>query len=446
MKTLKSLVILLLATPSLFFAAKLDAEGELRNRFAYMINKDQDSNRSADFGIIDLRGRIGLKLSSKDNPFYLKYKMEIGNLSWGESAFGTDLGTDGINVETKSLYIGYKSDKLSGKVGLMSFSTPLGAEIDNDLAGIKLAYKGDFFHAEALYSLASAGASTNLNDNPSFFELDLSDNADIYYAMGGIHNKVTDASVWFLRYTDKSWGNDLKLNYAGLYNELKLGVLKVDAGAVYNFGTVSPVTNSNVTVSSLHVYAKAELEIPRIITIFGRFNMTTGNGGNNTNWTSIGQFQTIHGRGNLNSDLSILFGGSSFNQQAYFDSNVPTANTKKNLTQGGYHNDDFGLMVIEAGVKRDFQIGKVKWTPKAVFGMGYTVSKLTNGAFGLGYEFDLHNKFELSKTTEFVITAAMLIPGRALTDVFDNTFPGVTITSLGSDATFKIDGQLEIKI
>lgn len=451
MKSMKMLLLVLLSLPGLIFA-KAEFSGELRNRFAYFINRDLYSPRSADYGIIDLRGRLGLKLSSKDDTFYLKYIMEVGNISWGEPAFGTALGTDGFNVETKNLYIGYKKNSLYGKVGLFHFSTPLGAEIDNDLAGIKLGYDGKLIHAEALYSLASAGANTNLNDNPSFFELDPSDNADMYYVMGGLHLTNTalkeKLSVWYLRYTDKNWGDTRALNYLGAYNELKLGVLSIDAGAVYNMGYVSITSNSNVNVGSLHAYAKAELELPQIAKVFVRVNMTTGNGGNNTNWTSIGQFQTIKGRGKLDTDLSILFGGSSFNQQSYFSSWIPTSNNKKNLTQGGYHNNDYGLFILEGGISHEFK--SIGWTPKVVFGMATIMTPLTTTnstrPFALGYELDFHNRFKLSKNTTLRLTAAGMLPGAALMYIFDDTYPGITIASLGSDMAIKIDGMLEIEI
>jgi len=439
---MKRLLLLLSVLPLMAFSLGIKPDARLRVRFVQMNNKDQDSSRAADFHLIDMRGRLGIKLTDKNSPFYFYYKLEVGNLGWGEPLVGSSLGNDGVNLETKNLYIGYKKQGFRGKIGLIPFGTPLGAAFDNDLAGLKITYKTKLWHATVLYSLAAAGTnSLALNDPIDAFEANNGDDAQIYYVNGGLKVKANTFDAWLLRFDDKRWGDQRLLNYIGIYDVLKIGVFSLKVGGVYNTGSVIQ-SNNTLAVGALHLYSYAKVKLPQIADLFLRLNITTGNGGD-TNLSKISQFQVIEGQGRMHSDLGILFGGDSFSQQAFFDHRAPVSDTKKNLTEGALQNNDYGLFVIECGLSRE--IKALKWTPSLVAGYASTLATV-NGHSMLGLELDWHNRFKLNKNTALKLSAAFLLPGAALTDVIDKTYPGIKISTLGSDPTLKIDGKIEIRL
>lgn len=437
-----NLIIVLLVFAVVPMFAKLQFDGDVRNRFVYFGNKDLDANREADFGIVDFRGRFGLKFIT-ESPIYAYYKLEIGNITWGEIVSGGGVGTDGINVETKQAYLGYKKKGgiFAGRIGLIPFGTPLEAAIDTDVAGLDLRFKYSIFGLKLAYSLLYNSTNETLKfvDNDDF-EIVSSNNAQLGYieAEVNIRNKESklkeNAKVWFMAMSDTRYAYSYNLSWIGFYNEFDIWKIKSDIGFSLNSGSIDNVGTA-IPVNAYFLYAKVKMDVFDIVDVFVRMNIASGNNGN---IDEVNRFQCISEKGRLNTGLSILFGGSSFNQQAYFDNKVTGLDTRKNLTEGTICYTDPGLFVFEFSVGRKFK--SIKFATEFVFGYAAAANPIGGNTL-LGYEFDLHNKFEFAKNAVIALSVAYMIPGKALQNVYAN-FQGMT---LGGSACFKIDGEIEFK-
>ncbi|OHD53432.1 MAG: hypothetical protein A2Y33_15030 [Spirochaetes bacterium GWF1_51_8] len=426
-------------TVSAVFAFDVKFDGEFRTRFYGFMNKDLDFTRNADFWSLDTRIRIGAEFEAT-SVFSLYYQLEVGNLPWGEAPLGGGQGADKWNLETKNMYLLYDDIFLKGKLGIIGFKTPLESEIDDDLMGLKLSFRQPLFDIDVLYSKLFNGTNesiSNVNEDNDYFETESWNATHLYYVNGQLKLDFLDANVYFMRVVDDRFAYKYSLNWIGTYEQLNLDPLKVEAGFSFNFGNVSQ-NSTNIPLAAFHLYAKAEMKILPFLEIFGRFNMTTGN---DTNTGNIEQFQVLNNNGNFRTDLGILFGGSPFNQQAYFNSKVVTADTRKNLTRGAVRFDDPGLMVIEVGAKLKFD--EIGLETMLVGGFANTVVAVgTNNVNLLGIEFDLHNRLKLDKDVAFCLSMAVLLPGMALTPVYNMNHSTII---LGSDIAFKIDGMIELK-
>ena len=81
---MKRFLLLFSILPLTAFALSLKPDAGLRVRFVQMNNKDQDSTRAADFHLVDMRGRLGVKLRDKNLPFYFYYKIVIFAIFMGK--------------------------------------------------------------------------------------------------------------------------------------------------------------------------------------------------------------------------------------------------------------------------------------------------------------------------------------------------------------------------
>lgn len=426
----------------------IDFEGELRTRFCYYYNKNGDSDQVSNLGVVDNRGRLKIE-ASPGGPFYAAYELEIGNVAWGETYMGGEQGMDFINVETKNLFIGYDQEPFEGELGLIGFETPLRAEMDDDLAGLKIDFKKWGFKATALYSILSLGTNdTNLSIEIDDFFIDTLDDTHLLYFEGGyeLEDKTllgmeleNGVSAWYMRLMDNRYDYDYILNWIGLYDEFKWGLVDLDLGFSLNTGSVNYTNSTTVPVNAYYLYSKLNFNVFDIVDVFARFNYVSGNEPGTSN--AVNQFQTIGARGRIDTDLGILFGGSPFNQQAYFSDRFAGIDTRRNITEGKVRFTDPGFMILEFGAKRDFQ--KIGLETEVVFGIGRLAHKLNNYSV-LGYEIDIHNKLKLAKKTYLYLSMGMLLHGAALKDAYNISHSDVFLGG-DPDPTFKLDGMVEIE-
>ncbi len=460
------LTAVLLSVTAAAHALDFKLDGDVRSRYCYMINKDGDFVREADFGIWDARGRLGIKIET-ENGFYGYYRLEIGNIAFGEPYMGGAQSADGVNVETKNLFVGYKNDfdplSLAGKIGIFSFQTPLAGEIDDDVAGAKLNLDFLGINIELMYSKLYTGMSnTNMSIDMNDFEIRAWDATHLYYAQAGytldleaiqLKNSI---DVYYMRLNDNRFTHKSRLNWLGVYESLKFSIFELEGGVSINGGDMY-ITNDAIHLNAMYAKAKLKVDLFGILDIFGRIHYATGNAQGETN--VVRQFQTIGGRGDFDSDLAILFGGSPFSQQAYFDYRYVGLDTRRNITQGRIRFTDPGLFVIEAGAQKTFD--SIGLRTRIVFGMAMTANSVTNSlgedVTSLGYEFDLNNRLKLAKGTYLTFNAAMLLHGNALRSVYAmstdvqtiDLVTGTTNSStvlIGGEPTIKLDAEIQIEI
>jgi len=460
------ILIIILGAVSLAFP-KLEIDGEFRNRFGYFINKDLDSERPNDFGAIDLRAKLGLKYSLDKSPFYAYYKFRVGNIVWGHPSFGGAQGTDKVNVQTENLYIGWNSSNnfFNGMVGLIALSTPLEVELDDDVAGVFLRFNYSEFRVDFAYSTLFNTADESATDfDLSDFEFDTSSMAHLLYARARhrfINNEESglreQVNVWYMYMTDTRFiditdeieiigvetnvinrydNYDYSLHWIGIMNRFDIWKIRTDIGFSYNLGTVTETNGNTIPVNAYYLYGRLRFDPIDQLRIFGRLNLSSGNNGNTD---ELNRFQVIGRRGSLDTGLSILFGGGPFHQQAYFSKWNAGVETRRNLTGGRIRYTEPGIFIVEGGAQLRLR-DKINFDSEIVVGYASTANPI-NGQTLLGLEFDLHNRIRIARGTDFYLTFAYLLPGRALQEIYEETHG----YRLGGDHAIKIEGMIEFK-
>ncbi|WP_290924231.1 outer membrane homotrimeric porin [Halodesulfovibrio sp.] len=152
---MKRIIILMLACTMVLgavassSATEFKASGTLDMAFQWLDNAGpRDSQRNASEGayfnaIQRLRTKIDIIANESLKGVYY---LEVGTITWGDENSGGDLGTDGINVETKRLYLDYQvpHTALSLRMGLQGLALPSLANnnpvLDDDVAAIVANY------------------------------------------------------------------------------------------------------------------------------------------------------------------------------------------------------------------------------------------------------------------------------------------------------------------
>jgi hypothetical protein len=129
---------ILISVLAVFAQAKFGMQMRLRSELQNLNSTDADKQF---YGrMVDVRFRPNIDYTLND---YLSVKsvFEIGEIQYGSE--GGELGTDGVNLETKNVFIEVKPTKNhSLQLGLLPYKDPHSIVIDDDVAGFL--WKGNF--------------------------------------------------------------------------------------------------------------------------------------------------------------------------------------------------------------------------------------------------------------------------------------------------------------
>ena len=478
----KRLALFLLFAISLPAAAeiKFDISGELRTRGAYVINKDLDNSTSGKVALVDSRLRLWLTPKIRKD-LKVVFGIEIGDVSWGEEvgSFSDDnnlgkssggaQGTDGVNIETKHIYMQYKpAGGMKLRLGLMPFAAPCKMVLDSDLAAASFSWKMGGLSFTALYARAFAGPrgigiSGDPEDSQAVKDSDsinLDDDRNSYYLGVTLKKEWLSLTGWVLyddngRFSEYApTGEPLtssKLLYAGLSLKGKSGdKFKYRADAVLNTGMIEETGAGSVNVLAWALHARAELRFSRNTAVGCNLRSVSGNSTSQTNNTdTVRQFTVLDGSdGDSGSLLSLLFGGGVYNHQSYFNHKTASARMV-NITTGYFVRDDPGITSVEGYFEHNLFNRKLRI--RLIGGYGFTTKAvaLTGGGTGraLGFETDLALRYKANKNLAFYLTAAFLLPGEALapTIALDNNTAYDGTRDLGEDPAFKIEAMARVR-
>lgn len=447
-----------------------------RTRGVVVSNKDLDKETGKTLGIIDSRLRLWMDSVFSEN-LKVVYGFEVGDVSWGDEVgiFGddNDLGkssggaqaTDGVNLETKHLYLQYRfADEARLRVGLQPFDTPCPFVIDSDLPAIRLQWDMLGLEWEAMYSHAFTGPRWEGTGDPAEQQyaakdadyVNPDDDRDDYYLE--VEKKLSRAlrlQGWFLFDNNnrfKEFAPDYNqyssdLFFWGFEARGKLGdALSYEGHFVLNTGSITKVGEGSEQVQAFALLGEAEYDFSRTFSITATFRMLSGNAPGATNsGDTVRQFHVLDGDdGDNESKLSLLFGGGAFNHQSYFDHKTATARNL-NITKGYFVRNDPGITAIELYVDKDFGddfmrlrlIGGYAMTTKAV------LTEEGDEVRSLGTEFDLAARFYLAENLEWDVQLAWLLPGKALGPTLALDDPA---RYFGTDPAFKIETRLEVEM
>ncbi|RME93552.1 MAG: hypothetical protein D6767_00735 [Candidatus Hydrogenedentota bacterium] len=182
---------------------------------------------------------------------------DIGTLHLGQTS-DTRLGTGGINLKTRNLYMNFRWMKGSPdgiiRIGLMPFSLPRGHILAKDAAGIKIEHR--FAHGKVrpyFYFIKAVENSLPNADKFGDFENHNFNDANIYI----IGNKFAigqsfDGEVYYTLLDDKNNGLEdtppmqrpKLLHWIGLDSRFQFGTYELGFSAIGNFGTIHVLSGS----------------------------------------------------------------------------------------------------------------------------------------------------------------------------------------------------------
>lgn len=289
-KSVKTLIaaaaILAVAAPAM---AEFKFSGEFRAQGYTQTAQDRGSNDARSLSVIDQRFRP--KLDYKINDYIgLTYFGEIDTV-WGGGTSakypggqGGAVGADGVNLETKNLYVDFKLPQTASKLrlGIQGLKDSFdGVVFFDDMAAAHLSGKLGPLDYQAFYSKWS-DADTRLWDETNVFGLDLSHKYGDF-AKAGIaayyydNNSGNVIDGFTVTNNDPIFGTgpgaarlgegpnvDSEIWWLGLYGDYRFGNFALNGWALYQTGEVLDVaaTNTYVDTRSWAASVKGRMIIP----------------------------------------------------------------------------------------------------------------------------------------------------------------------------------------
>ena len=229
---MKRIVCIIITALLLFSVTALMAEhsgtdlktnGQIRTRtILHNLHENAFGKDVHDQSFIDTRMRMSF-ISSFSKDLSATWQVEVGDITWGVA--GGSLGTDGINVETKNLYLDWKCTVLPFKfrAGLQGWNDNRKLILGTDVAGITA--KGKFNDIGIELGTAKLEENSNTPDT----------------------NNDDDKDLFFLtfRYKFFNWENIIQRSNGGDYIDAwimpniqkKFGPVDVNLEFVYNYGS-----------------------------------------------------------------------------------------------------------------------------------------------------------------------------------------------------------------
>ncbi|SIN92663.1 outer membrane homotrimeric porin [Halodesulfovibrio marinisediminis] len=181
---MKRIIILMLACTMVFgavvssSATEFKASGTLDMAFEFLDNPDPTSPDNSDYFTAIQRLRTKIDIIANES---LKgvYYLEVGTIRWGNPSTvgrgsGGAVGTDGVNVETKRLYLDYQlpHTELQLRMGLQGLALPSLANnnpvLDDDVAAVVANYAfTDQFNMVAAWARAADVANYDPRLSPT---------------------------------------------------------------------------------------------------------------------------------------------------------------------------------------------------------------------------------------------------------------------------------------
>jgi len=248
-----------MATPAL---AEFTLGGYFRTQ-GYMQNaQDLGAEDPDTYTAVDQRFRAKLGYTLNDYVSFVYYG-EVDTM-WGASGSATkypggqggEVGADGVNFETKNVYVDFKipDTRSNLRLGIQGVKDAFeGVVFWDDMAAANLSGAMGAIDYTLLYSKWNEGNTTNWDDR-DFYAIDLSHKYGDYAKAGVAFYYLDDNRVP----TESA-----ELWYAGLYGDYRFGNMGIDGFFVYNGGTVDDETGAmdDLDVSAWVASVKAKMVV-----------------------------------------------------------------------------------------------------------------------------------------------------------------------------------------
>lgn len=297
----KSVKTLIAAAAILAVAAPAMAEFKFTGLFQvqgyHQTAQDKGSNDARSYNVIDQRFRP--KLDYKINDYIgLTYFAEVDTV-WGEASGATGqggrVGSDGVNVETKNIYVDFKLPQTASKLrlGIQGFKDSFdGVVVFDDMAAANLSGKLGPMDYVAMYSKWHEGEPraglTGLEaqndrrrnyDDADFYAVDLSHKYGDFAKAGlAVYYYDNNSGIAMPGFPQAGIGENTSGNFSmsegpnvdaeiwwmGLYGDYRVGNFALNGWALYQTGEVlqTAATNTYVDTRTWAASVKGRMVIP----------------------------------------------------------------------------------------------------------------------------------------------------------------------------------------
>jgi hypothetical protein len=407
--------------------------------------KDSDS-------FLHERFRLFTTIQSADKKAKVVWGLEIGDLAFGAGGgaagspvtggvgsvgdfggsttrvgpgSGAEIGNDGVNVETKHLYVQFDipgvptANLLLGLHNLVLLSGPGGAWFDDDGAGAQFNWRADPLDLQAWYAKASENSRQDPDDNDLYaLRFGVTPVKDIRFTVEGLMANMqcfTRTAAPASACVDADFGDTFWVGgtFAG-----KFGDIQVDFQGVYGERALFSATNqNNIKESGYGVQGTVRVPFGPIQTWFhgwytsGDENRIVGSAASRERAPGPGQdFSTIPNSTRLNADsdkLPMITNGASWLSVPFVAEELTGSRTTGNISKGQpLYDDPSGTYGV--GGSAIYAL-----TPAVSLGagVGYVAATEDNGVFGdFAFEVDGGILYTYNANLSFQGVAGYIIP------------------------------------
>lgn len=318
---------------------------------------------------IDFGGEASVKTSNYDAQFrtqfygdlhfsetlFVKSLIEIGYLDLNQDTVLEDF----INVETKQLYMGYDSDNLEIKAGIIKMKSPGEFIYENEDPGIQLKLYHNDLSFKSFYSLPNL-----LNNSLEILDDKINLNHMIYTGLS-LDGDI-EIDLWGAYFDDNRYPlYSYNLFWAGVNVKQRLGNFRYNANSIYNWGGIAEL---DIPLSAFFYNLDLKYKLNKRTQIF-----STITGVNTIIETpgSITQFHSIDNKGRVDSKLRIIF-----------DNDENLSLLDHSIYEGVFNYSDTGYLSLESGYLIEFK----KLPLESYIVLGTTFDNL---------EIDINNEIEI---------------------------------------------------
>jgi len=241
--------------------AETGNKGQSTSQVGYDTNntgdKDGDSRT-----MIDQRLRMQLTYTLNDNVSFV-YFGEVDTV-WGETGKSGNnagkLGADGINVETKNVYLDLKSGDMAARLGIQTLADAYqGVVFFDDMAAANLTYKMGATTLNGFYSKWDEDTDRSDWDDRDFWGVDVKHKLNDNFTIG--------ASVYFEDDNDSTAAtvdNDTQSTerfFYGLNADARFGAFGVNGFVVYSDAEIDNKTGTDVDGTSYVASIKGSMKL-----------------------------------------------------------------------------------------------------------------------------------------------------------------------------------------
>jgi len=239
--------------------AETGNKGQSTSQVGYDTNNTGDEDGDSRT-MIDQRLRMQLTYSLNDNVSIV-YFGEVDTV-WGETGksgnAGGKLGADGINVETKNVYLDLKSGDMAARLGIQTLADAYqGVVFFDDMAAANLTYKLGATTLNGFYSKWDEDDDRSDWDDRDFWGADVKHKFNDNFTLG--------ASVYFEDDNDSNTANDdtqtTERFFYGLNADARFGTFGVNGFVVFSDAEIDNKTGTDVDGTSYVASIKGSMKL-----------------------------------------------------------------------------------------------------------------------------------------------------------------------------------------